>query len=176
MVGALNDAGVPHMIVGGFTSNYYGIPRATKDVDIVIQLAKPQQLNEVEKTLGEGFAFERQITFETITGNTRHIVRIQGTPFVIELFELGKDAFQQERFSRRVSLFVPQLGQKIFLPTAEDVVVQKIRWGRPRDLDDAKDVIAVQGDALDTTYIQHWCERHGTLERLEAIRSQIPPI
>jgi len=34
---ALDDAGVAHMLVGGLTSNYYGIPRATQDVDIVVK-------------------------------------------------------------------------------------------------------------------------------------------
>jgi hypothetical protein len=28
---ALNAAGVPFMLVGGFSSNYHGIPRSTKD-------------------------------------------------------------------------------------------------------------------------------------------------
>lgn len=176
MLGTLADGGVAHMLVGGFTSNYYGIPRATKDVGIVIQLRDASALAQIEKVLGEGFALDPQITFETITGNIRHIVRLPGTPFVIELFELGEDEFQQERFKRRVSLLVPQLGQSVFLPTAEDVVVQKIRWGRPKDLDDAKDVIAVQGDALDFGYIESWCARHGTLDRLNKVRSEIPPL
>lgn len=176
MLSALEEAGVTHMLVGGFTSNFYGIPRATKDVDIVIQMASPRTLAQVEKTLGSEFAFDPQVTFETITGNVRHIIRLHGTPFVIELFELGADAFQQERFQRRVTLFVPQIGRSVCLPTPEDVVVQKLRWGRPKDLDDAKDVLAVRGDTLDTSYIETWCARHGTLERLNKVRSEIPPL
>ena len=33
---ALGAAGVPFMLVGGFSSNYDGIPRSTKDVDFPI--------------------------------------------------------------------------------------------------------------------------------------------
>ena len=176
MLGALNAAGVPHMLVGGFTANFYGIPRATKDVDIVIHLAEGKDLASIEAVLGREFIFDPQSTFETFTGNIRHIVRLRASPFVMELFELGDDPFQQERFKHRKSLFVPQIGQQVFLPTAEDVVVQKIRWGRPKDLDDAKDVMAVQGDAIDYLYIETWCAHHGTLDRLNAVRSEIPPI
>jgi hypothetical protein len=176
VLGALETAGVPHMLVGGFSANFYGIPRATKDVDIVIHLAAGKDLFVVEAVLGKEFAFDPQVTFETFTGNIRHVVKLSGSPFVVELFELGVDPFQQERFNRRVSLFVPQLGQQVFLPTAEDVVVQKIRWGRPKDLDDAKDVMAVQGDSLDYLYIEGWCKRHGTIDRLNVVRSEIPPI
>ncbi len=176
MLGALTAAGISHMLVGGFTTNYYGIPRATKDVDIVIQLADRAQLSTVAAALGSGFDFDSQVTFETITGNVRHIVRLPGTPFVIELFELGKDEFQQKRFTRRVSLFIPQVGQHVSLPTPEDVVIQKVRWGRPKDLEDARDVLAVQGSDLDLKYIETWCERHGTLDRLKRLRSEIPVI
>jgi hypothetical protein len=63
----------------------------------------------------------------------------------------------------------------VCLPTPEDVVVQKVRWGRPKDLDDAKDVLAVQGDRLDLAYIESWCARHGTVDRLNALRAELPP-
>jgi Nucleotidyl transferase of unknown function (DUF2204) len=176
MLGALTSAGIPHMLVGGFTSNFYGIPRATKDVDIVIQLADKQQLSALAKALGRDFDFDTQVTFETLTGNIRHIVRLPGTPFVIELFELGDDAFQQRRFARRVTLVVPQIGQPVSFPTPEDVVVQKIRWGRPKDLEDARDVLAVQGEDLEMRYIEMWCEKHGTLDRLKRLLAEIPEI
>ena len=44
MLGALTAAGIPHMLVGGFTTNYYGIPRATKDVDIVLFVSTIEHL------------------------------------------------------------------------------------------------------------------------------------
>jgi hypothetical protein len=88
---------------------------------------------------------------------------------------LGDDPFQQERFRRRVAIAIPQIGQQVYLPTPEDVVVQKVRWGRPKDLEDAKDVVAVQGEALDMQYIETWCTRHDTHRRLRAILDQIPP-
>ena len=81
----------------------------------------------------------------------------------------------QSRFSRKCRKFSAQLGREIFVPTPEDVLVQKIRWGRSKDLDDARDVLAVQTlAALDMPYIEHWCAQHGTLERLHAVIASIP--
>ena len=172
---ALDDAGVSHMLVGGLTSNYYGIPRATQDVDIVVQLTGHEPLRRVVESLGDGFSIDAQVSFETITGNARYVIRLPATPFVVELFVLGDDPFQQERFGRRVAIAIPQIGQQVYLPTPEDVVVQKVRWGRPKDLEDAKDVMAVQAEALDMEYIETWCTRHDTRQRLRAILDQIPP-
>ena len=35
---AFEDAGLPYMIVGSYSSNFYGIPRSTKDADLVVNL------------------------------------------------------------------------------------------------------------------------------------------
>ena len=62
------------------------------------------------------------------------------------------------------------------MATAEDMVIQKVRWNRDKDRDDARNILAVQGDALDYAYIEHWCDSHGTRTRLEDLRRSIPPI
>ena len=36
---ALAESGMSYLITGSFASNYYGIPRSTKDVDFVVQLS-----------------------------------------------------------------------------------------------------------------------------------------
>jgi hypothetical protein len=56
------------------------------------------------------------------------------------------------------------------------MIVQKIRWWRDKDREDARNILAVQGDALDYPYIEKWCDTHGTLQRLEDLRRSIPPI
>ena len=37
LIGILEQEKLPYMIVGSFSSNYHGIPRSTKDADIVLQ-------------------------------------------------------------------------------------------------------------------------------------------
>jgi hypothetical protein len=61
--------------------------------------------------------------------------------------------------------------------TAEDVIIQKLHWyhldPRPKDFEDARNVIAVQQDRLDWDYIHHWCDLHGSREHLDAIRQSL---
>ena len=52
--------------------------------------------------------------------------------------------------------------RSVWVATAEDVVIQKLRWARRKDLDDIVDLIAVSGDGLDWAYIGPWTEIHGT--------------
>lgn len=56
-------------------------------------------------------------------------------------------------------------------------MVQKIHWGRSKDLDDARDVLAVQGpETLDMSYIENWCSIHGPSARLGEILASLPPL
>jgi len=164
---------VPFLLTGSHASNYYGIPRSSKDTDLLIDL-RQRSITEIEQCLRDGYRLDRQVEFETMTGTLKNVIRIAGTEHTIELFRLGGDAFHQQRFRRRIKLLM--CGREIWLPTAEDVIVQKLRWGRSKDLDDARDVLSVQGDALDWNYIHHWCALHNTLVKLDDLRKSLPKI
>jgi hypothetical protein len=175
VIDALEALGLPYMLVGSFASNYYGVPRSTQDVDFVVELAgKP--MRAVVERLGPEFQLDPQVTFETITGTRRYVVRIAGTGFRIEFFLRSEDEHDGARFGRRCRAAL--LGRQVSLPTAEDVIITKLRWSRggkrAKDVDDARNVMAVQGARIDWDYVASWCDRHGTRDLLESIRSSIP--
>ncbi len=173
---ALDACAIPYMIVGAFSSNAYGIERSTKDVDLVIELGEASILR-IAEYLPAGIRIDPQMTFETVMMSRRYVANIDGTPFQVEFFLLGNDPHDLERFRRkRKTDFVEN--RPVFYPTPEDVIITKLRWARSRDLDDVRDVIAVQDfeGRLDWDYIHSWTERHGTREQLDAIRRSIPPI
>lgn len=176
VIGALETLKVPYMLVGSLASNFYGVPRATEDADFVIELGGTT-LAAVADALGPEFRVDRQVSFETITMTTRHLVELPSCAFTVELFRLSDDAHDQERFRRRRA--VTLLGRQIFVLSAEDVVITKLRWAmagnRAKDRDDACNVIAVQCDRLDWVYISQWSDRHGTRALLDELRGGLPP-
>lgn len=170
VIDALEHANVPYMLVGSYSSNAYGIPRSTQDADFVIELGNTP-FNVIAEPLLPEITIDPQLLLETVTGTYRWIGRHLGSEFTVELFQLGHDAFMQQRFARRRREDV--LGHLVWLPTAEDVVIQKLRWygraKRSKDLDDARDVVAVQSGRLDLPYIRNWCDQHGTRALLEQL-------
>jgi hypothetical protein len=173
VIAALNRSAVPHVVVGSFARNFHAFPRSTKDADIVLAV-DPPGLDRFEAELGEDFSLDPQTTFETNTGTFRHTLVHRETEFKTELFLLSPDAFDQERFRRRQAFQFG--GTPSFVLTAEDVIVTKLRWLRPKDVEDIRDVIAVKDPALDWNYIHHWTAIHGTRARLDEIRAGIPKI
>lgn len=178
VIEAAEEAGVEFMAVGAIAAGAYGVPRSTRDVDLLVSVKIPGNVIALIRRLGSLVTFDGQVTFDTLTWGKRHVGRSNSTPpFKVELFETFEDPFVISEFSRRQEVFVPILNRTTWLPTPEDVVVQKLRWGRNKDLDDARDVLAVQGpETLDMPYIENWCSQHGTLERLHAALAGIPPL
>lgn len=177
VVDALTAEQIPYMLVGSFSTSYWGIPRSTKDGDFVV-VADSKSVQLLRQRLGRQFVFDPQQSFESVTATQRRIVTVADTDLKIELFSLSRQPHDQERFARRVT--TAWLGRQVVIPTAEDVIVTKLFWalhaGRGKDRDDARDVIAVQGERLDFDYIHRWADEHGTRELLDDIRSSIPPL
>lgn len=179
VIGALNQLGIEYLLAGSYSSNYYGIPRTTRDADFVIVFSKP--ISQLAEMLGEEFELEPQTSFESVTGTFRDIFEVPSISFKIELFHLSTDAHDQSRFRRRREIFDDAIGCNVFIPAPEDVIVTKIRWAkgakRGKDADDIRDVITVQGDkAFDWDYIHRWTAEHGTRALLDEIRASIPPL
>ncbi len=170
---ALASSGIAYLLAGSFSSNFYGIPRSTKDADFVVELPGGVGRDFMAK-LGADFEADPQLSFETNTGTYRQLIQHTRSPFKVELFLLSNDPHDQARFQRRVA--VSAYERRIWLPTPEDVIIMKVRWGRSRDQDDVRAVMGVQGDKLDWPYIEGWCTRHGTRALLEEIRRTVPKL
>ena len=178
VIEAAESAGVEFMAVGALAAGAYGVPRSTRDVDLLVSVNVEGGVAAMIARLDPVVQFAAQVVFDTLTWGRRHVGQSRSAPpFKVELFEMFDDPFVQSEFARRQQVFVPVLSRATWMPTPEDVIVQKLRWGRRKDLDDARDVLAVQSpDSLDMVYIEKWCAQHGTRERLQAALADIPPL
>lgn len=124
VINMLETMGIEYILVGALSSNVYGIPRSTQDVDIVVAFDSIGVV-EFARQLGEDFRLERQMQLETITHSVRNVITYSPTHFDIELFRLNPDEHHQERFARRRRQWITELQREAWVPTPEDVVIQK---------------------------------------------------
>lgn len=173
LIADLERLEIPYMVTGSFASNVHGVPRSTKDADFIVE-APAEALDRLLDGLKPPLTSDPQMLFETVTSSRRWMIRMERSPFVIELFLLNSHPFDRSRFDRRMRLEVLP-GTEAWLPTPEDVITQKLRWSaqakRPKDFKDACDVIAVQGRSLDWPYIEKWCAELGAGEALAEARA-----
>jgi hypothetical protein len=175
VIDALEQAGIPYLLVGAFSSNAYGIARSTKDADFVGSL-QSGDLRRLVDRLGADFRLDPQMKFEVPTGSVRYVITFLPTDFDIDLFRLSDDRHHAERWRRKRRVQLGELNREVWIPTAEDVVIQKLRWQRRKDLDDVVNILAVRADKLDWEYLSKWTHLHGTYDLLDQLRRSIPDI
>lgn len=170
---ALERRQIDYVLVGGQAAIFHGVGRTTLDADLVVQL-RDARLVDVFAELGRPFHFDPQRRFEIFTGKECYEVEIVGTLFKIEFFLLSDDAFDQEAFRRRRREMMH--GHPVFLATAEDVLINKLRWQRAKDIADAEEILSMQRDVLDWSYLERWCDAHGSRKLLDDLRHKLPPL
>jgi len=173
IVALLESDIVEYVLVGGVAAMHHGIPRFTKDADFLVAV-NDADLEGVLLKLPGAYELDPQAQMELFTGTMRWIVAVRDSEFKAEFFLLGADPHHAEEFRRRQRTWLPLIEIEAWTATAEDIVIQKLRWARNRDLGDVRDILSVQRDSFDFTYTKSWCDQHGTWARLEEIRASIP--
>ncbi len=80
-VDAFRALDIDFFLAGSYSSNFYGIPRATRDADFVVILSQP--IETIAAELGEEFILDPQSSFEGITGTRRDIFNLPAIAFKI---------------------------------------------------------------------------------------------
>ncbi|MEM1240370.1 MAG: hypothetical protein AAGI45_11065 [Cyanobacteria bacterium P01_H01_bin.26] len=154
---------IQYYVTGGIASTTYGEPRFTSDLDLVINASGDGLFPLVAALETAGFyvpgiddaVSERMKTLQITDKET-----IERADLVIA----NNEEWDSVKFNRR------QLIDGIYLASPEDVVLNKLRWGKRSQSEkqwrDVLGVLKVQGDNLDFDYMQRWASRLGLAEEL----------
>ena len=175
IVEALDGAGIPYMLTGSLVSSLQGEPRATHDIDLVIDIA-PDDATRVVHALSAPDIYLDEHTVRAATRRRSMFDLIDSSAGDKADFWLLTEApFDRERFSRR--MWVEALGLELSVSTPEDTILMKLRWsaqagGSEKQLNDALRVYELQAGSLDEEYLDEWAVRLEVTAALAAIRGQ----
>ena len=169
---ALEALGVRYLVGGSVASSLLGEPRATNDIDFLVELTE-SQVTPFSISLGPDFAVDEPALIDA--------VRKQGSwnifylPLVtkIDLFIKTDDPFDESELMRRHFVTLGAGGLGLYVASPEDLVVKKLSWYRAggevstAQWRDVLGVLAVSGNVLDRQYLQHWSARLGVSDLLE---------
>lgn len=154
----LEARSIPYMLTGSLAGSYHGVPRATQDVDLVVDADREALLELARALRRSGLYVSDDAVEEAVEARGMFNVIDPDSGWKVD-FILRKDRpFSRTEFERRESARV--LGLELCVVRAEDVLVAKLEWakkGAPeRHLRDAAGIIAVQRERLDRVYIDRW--------------------
>lgn len=161
IVTSLEQAEIPYMVSGSISSTFYGRPRSTQDVDIVIE-ASIQKLQALVTDLkNKNYYADDVAAMEAIAHTRLFNVFDASSAYKADLIIRKDRPYSIEEFKRRKS--VDLLGLPVYLVAPEDAILSKLEWAKighsERQFADALGVAIVQGQRLDWEYMQEWAKK-----------------
>lgn len=153
----LNSSHVPYMVSGSVAMNFYTVPRMTRDIDIVIEIADVDSFYN---------AFKKEYYIDKRTvGNAvrnRSMFNIIHLKEAIKIdFIIRKDTeYRKTEFERRRQVDIG--GSKVFIVSIEDLIISKLVWSKQSRSDlQANDIKNLLEENIDLEYLEEWVGRLG---------------
>ena len=187
-VEALERLGLRYLVTGSMATIFFGEPRFTIDIDIVVDLP-PERIGEFCAAFPpEEFYLSEETVRRAVRSRGQFNIIHPSSGLKIDIMIPAGTLFDRSRFERAHRVR-PEPDFDASFASPEDVIVKKLEYyregGSEKHLRDITGVLRISGEKIDRFYIKEWAERLGLediwqmiLERLEPARPDRadPPI
>lgn len=161
VVERLGKAGIDYFITGSIASTFYGIPRFTHDIDIVITVEE-QNIDDMIILFSEDGYISKDSIMDALARVGMFNYIHEETGLKVDFWINRNDPFARSCFSRARKMEITE-GFFAVMASPEDVLLHKVYWNKltpsERQIGDARGIMAVQGENLDHAYIAVWAEK-----------------
>jgi predicted nucleotidyltransferase len=149
---ALQADGISYMVIGGQAVLLYGEPRLTKDIDVTLGVGI-ESLAHI-KGIVESIDLKPLVEdSEAFAKETMVFPVVEETSGIRVDFIFSFSPYERQAIDRATAVNIEDV--PVMFASLEDLVIQKIISGRPRDLEDIR-VILIKNPDYDAGYIERW--------------------
>ena len=165
----LESVHIPFMLTGSFAMAYYGKPRMTRDLDLVVSLAE-EGINGIVSVLSPDFYVDADDIRAAVLAQRLFNLMHHATGIKLDLIIRKSAEYRLVEFARRRP--VELSGVKTWIVSREDLILSKLVWARESASEmQFRDVKSLLDASMESNYLEHWAERLGVLQSLrEAAR------
>lgn len=171
-VDAFDRLGIRYFVTGSVAAMFYGEPRFTNDVDVVIDLPFGQIRDLCAAFPAPEFYVSEESARRAVASSGQFNVIHPGSGLKLDLMVADESAFNQSRFARSRDLgAIP--GAQVMFASPEDVILKKIDYYREghseKHLRDIAGIFRISGSQLDMDYLLSWVGRLDLEEEWRAV-------
>lgn len=163
------DAGLEPVVIGGMALDAWTCSRATMDLDLLVNYTVDDARRLITSIVRRGGTMDRPTTTERLD-DVRQIKFHMGNLAVdvLQAWDPESKALIQRAAPRSC------MGLDLMVPRLEDLIIQKLRVGRPRDIDDVTALITTNRKQLDRAWIEAKVRALHLTEEWEIVTSSVP--
>jgi hypothetical protein len=176
LVDTFETLGAEYMIGGSQAAIYYGEPRLTRDIDVVVAL-QPEHLSALLlKFPADEFYIDAESAREAVRTSGQFNIIHPASGLKIDIYVNPDTPYDRTRLTRRRRLpLLPNVAA--YFASPEDVILYKLLYHRQVEsgshLRDILGILRVSGPDVDERYIREWADRLGLRPLWEQIRKQV---
>jgi hypothetical protein len=175
LVESLEELGIEYMITGSQASIYYGEPRFTQDIDVVVELTPAHGPGLLERFPAPGFYLSEEAMREAIEIRGQFNVIHSDSGLKIDLVVKKDTPHARAEFGRRERHPILP-GTDAAFARPEDVILSKLAYfqqgGSERHLRDVAGMLRISREQIDTRYVDEWARRLALREIWEVVRQR----
>jgi len=164
----LNKAEIPYMVSGGIAVSYWGFPRTTHDIDIVIE-AKEEDKDKIVGFFNKDFYISPEAVEDAIKTRFTFNIIHNRSGLKVDFWLIKEDSFGKSEFTRKLKK--KMFGEEIFIISPEDLILSKLLGYKEtqsdRRLEDARSILKTS--KVNLNYIKNWAKKQSTTEILKEI-------
>ena len=170
---ALEQVQIPYMITGSIASVRYGEPRATLDMDVIIDMT-PAQARQLARSFRPDYYVDEQSILEAIQRRS-HFNIIHGASGVkVDFFLVPSTPYAHVAFQRRTRDNLTAAFAAYFT-SPEDNILGKLAYyregGSEKHLRDIRGILLNMRDTLDMSYLDRWADQQGFGDLWDTVKS-----
>jgi hypothetical protein len=172
IVEALERIGLRYFVTGSIATIFFGEPRFTNDIDIVVDLPASKVAELCAAFPAPDFYLSEETVYRAVSRRGQFNIIQPAAGLKVDVMIPADSPFNRSRFSR-VKKVRPAPDFDATFGSAEDVILKKMEsyreGGSEKHLRDIAGVLQISGGDLDHDYIAEWADRMGTVEIWQGI-------
>ena len=168
--------GIPYLVTGSTATTYYGEPRLTNDIDVVVALSLSQVPVLCAAFPDPEYYCSSAAAEQAVRERSQFNILHPGSGLKIDVIVATDSAFDRSRLSRGVRL--PAGAEfEVTFAAPEDVILKKLEYfrmgGSEKHLRDIAGVLRVQADRIERAYLTDWIARLGLQTEWQLIEKRL---
>lgn len=150
----------PYCLVGALAVNAWGRLRATKDIDLLVLSDLPARTELIDTLLAHEFQIdETWLEHNPMAKDVVMRLTHRSYPSIPLDLLFANDRQSQSALARRHALQL--FGISLYVCSPEDLILLKLKAGRPHDFEDALGIVKNPRLQLDLDYLWNWADQLG---------------